>query len=201
MRAFTGHRLVIATHNPGKLKEFGSLLSPYIENIISAGDLGLPEPEETGTTFIANAILKATAAAKATESLALADDSGLCVTALHDEPGIYSARWAGPSKDFHPVMERIHKDLGSNPDRSAHFISVLALAWPDGHKEIFEGRVDGHIIWPPRGNEGHGYDPFFVPAGHKATFGEMNPEEKNALSHRAMAVRKLVSYLRKDLPS
>jgi XTP/dITP diphosphohydrolase len=176
----------------------------------------LHEPEETGTSFAENAILKATLAAKAADRVALADDSGLCVTALNNRPGIYSARYAlspealaqggGPptyakasgdkSKNFAFAMKRLHDELGGALDRSAHFICVLALAWPDGHAEIFEGRVDGHLVWPPRGDSGHGYDPIFVPTGHDRTFGEMDGDEKNAISHRAIAVHKLITRLR-----
>lgn len=192
MRRFEGDRLIIATHNKGKLREFGALLGFYVKDIVSAGDLGLPEPDETGATFLDNAILKARAAAKASGSPALADDSGLCVTALNGAPGIYSARWGGPDKDFSIAMQRVHQDLGENPDHSAYFICVLALAWPDGHAETAEGRVDGTIIWPPRGDGGHGYDPVFVPVNHHHTFAEMPAEEKDALSHRGKAVRELI---------
>jgi XTP/dITP diphosphohydrolase len=192
MRRFEGDRLVIATHNKGKLREFGSLLGFYVKDIVSAGDLGLPEPEETGTTFTENAILKARAAAKASGSFALADDSGLCVAALGGAPGIYSARWAGPNKDFSIAMRRVNDELNVAKDRSAYFICALALVWPDKHVEIVEGRVDGEIIWPPRGEGGMGYDPVFVPAGHHHTFAEMPAEEKDALSHRGKAVRELI---------
>ena len=191
-RRFTDHRLVIATHNPGKLTEFQQLLQPYVADIISAGALGLPEPAETGTTFIANALLKAHAAAQAANCVALADDSGLCVTALGGDPGLYSARWSGPHKDFQLAMQRAHTELGAKPDRSAYFICVLALAWPDGHAEIVEGRCDGSIVWPPRGSHGHGYDPIFMPQGESRVFAEMQPEEKHRLSHRGMAFRLLV---------
>jgi len=192
MRHVVGDRLVIATHNKGKLREFATLLEFHVKNIISSGDLGLPEPEETGTTFAENAILKARAAAKAADNVALADDSGLCVTALGGAPGIFSARWAGPAKDFEMAMRRVNEELASAQDRSAAFVCVLALAWPDQHAETVEGRVDGSIIWPPRGEQGHGYDPVFVPAGHHHTFAEMPPEEKDALSHRGKAARELI---------
>jgi XTP/dITP diphosphohydrolase len=191
-------RLVIATHNPGKLREFAEMLAAHVKNVASAGDLGLPEPEETGTTFAENAILKAQAAAKASGSIALADDSGLCVNALGGAPGIYSARWGGPNKDFVAAMKRVHDELGDSTDRSAHFICVLALAGPDGELELFEGRLDGHIIWPPRGDRGHGYDPFFVPTGHDRTCAEMEGVEKHAISHRGIAVRKLLTRLGKQ---
>jgi XTP/dITP diphosphohydrolase len=196
LRHFDGKHLVIASHNSGKLREFKELLAPYVQTITSSGDLHLPEPEETGATFIENAVLKATIAAKLSDSVTLADDSGLCVTALNNQPGIYSARWGGPEKNFTLAMQRVHNELGDALDRSAHFICVLALAWPDGHHEILEGRVDGHIVWPPRGDKGHGYDPVFVPQGHDRTFGEMDAAEKNAISHRAIAVHKLIARLR-----
>ncbi len=196
MRQFDGHRLVLATHNNGKLREFAALLALYVKDMVSAGDLRLPEPEETGNTFADNAILKARAAAKLSGSPALADDSGLCVTALNNQPGIYSARWGGPAKDFQMAMKRVHDELDGALDRSAHFICVLALAWPNGDAETFEGRVDGHIVWPPRGDKGHGYDPVFVPLGHDRTFGEMEPGEKHAISHRGIAVRRLIARLR-----
>ena len=171
------------------------MLTPWAQHIVSARELGLSEPEETGHTFTDNALIKAHAAARSGH-VALADDSGLCVTALNDNPGIYSARWAGPSKDFVPAMKRIRDELGMATDRSAHFISVLALAWPDYHTEIFEGRIDGTIAWPPRGNKGHGYDPIFVPQGHTHSFAEMSDSEKNAISHRGIAVRKLIAFLK-----
>lgn len=193
MRRFADERLIIATHNKGKLREFRDLLAPYVNVITSAGELNLPEPEETGTTFAENALLKAQAASKLSGSVALADDSGLCVTALGDNPGLYSARWAGPAKDFSIAMKRVHAELGDTPDRSAWFICVLALAWPDGHSETVEGRVDGQIVWPPRGDKGHGYDPVFVPQGKKRTFAEMEETEKNALSHRGIAVQGLIA--------
>lgn len=192
MRHFDGQRLVIATHNRGKLGEFTEMLSPYVKDIIAAGDVGLPEPEETGTTFAENALLKAHAAAQASGTPALADDSGLCVAGLGNKPGIYSARWGGPHKDFSIAMARIHHELGASSDRSAHFVCVLALAWPGGHIETVEGRVDGYITWPPRGDKGHGYDPFFVPVGHTHTFAEMASEEKHAVSHRGIALRKII---------
>lgn len=191
----TAARLVIATHNKGKLREFAEMLSPYFSAIVSAGDLGLPEPDETGVTFAENALIKAHAAAEAAQSVALADDSGLCVTALGGDPGIYSARWGGPEKDFAAAMARVNRELGNSADRSAHFICCLALAWPDGRAEIFEGRIDGHIAWPPRGAGGHGYDPVFVPEDGAQTFAEMPAEAKHALSHRGRAVQKLLAFL------
>lgn len=196
MRKFDGHRLVVATHNPGKLREFAELLALYVKDMVSAGDLHLPEPEEIGATFADNAILKARAAAKLAGSPALADDSGLCVTALNNQPGIFSARWAGPTKDFPAAMKRVHDELDGALDRAAHFICILALAWPNGDMETFEGRVDGYIVWPPRGDNGHGYDPIFAPRGHDRTFGEMEAAEKHAISHRSIAVHKLIPRLR-----
>lgn len=186
-------RLVIATHNAGKLREFADLLQPYVTEITSAGELGLPSPVESGTTFAENAILKAKAAAQATGSLALADDSGLCITALGGKPGIYSARWVKP--DIATAMQRIQDELGDAPDRTAYFICVLALYWPDGRFETLEGRVNGTIAPAPRGTNGHGYDPIFVPDGYTVTFAEMHDEEKNAISHRGVAIRALIERM------
>ena len=188
-------RLVIATHNAGKLREFAAMLAPFVDEVVSVGQLGLAEPEETGATFTDNALIKARAAAEATHSVALADDSGLCVTALDNAPGIYSARWGGEARDFNAAMQRVHNELGASPDRSAHFACVLALVWSDGRHICFEGRVDGQICWPPRGNSGHGYDPFFVPDSFKQSFAEMDAETKNAISHRGLAVQKFLDYL------
>jgi XTP/dITP diphosphohydrolase len=198
--SLTGQKLVVATHNKGKLKEFSALLCPYFKNIVSAGDLGLPEPEETGTTFIDNALLKARAAAIAANCVALADDSGLCVHALNGAPGIYSGRYAETEhgRDFHFAMQRLNNEIGDNPDRSGYFICVLALVWPDGRHEIFEGRLQGHIAAEPRGTNGHGYDPIFVPDGKSKTCGEMTPDEKNAISHRGVAVQHLIKWLKKS---
>lgn len=196
-------RLVIATHNPGKLKEMRELLAPYGVDAVSAGELGLPEPEENGTTFAENARIKAVAATRATDLPAFADDSGLCVDALDGAPGIHSARWAGPSKDFPAAMSRINdllrsKDAVSAPQRRAHFVSALCVAWPDGHTEDFEARVDGTLVWPPRGTRGFGFDPMFQPDGLAETFGELSGEDKHGLpprgrglSHRARAFLKL----------
>ena len=201
-RRITG-RLVIATHNPGKLVEMRDLLSVYGVEAVSAGELGLPEPEETGTTFRANARIKAEAAAKAANMPAFADDSGLVVDALNGDPGIYSARWAGPDKDFRAAMNKIQSLLVEHgakapEQRRGHFVSALCVAWPDGHFEEFEATVDGTIVWPPRGTLGFGYDPLFRPDGHDRTFGEMPSEEKHGLpphgrglSHRARAFLKL----------
>ena len=196
-------QLVIATHNPGKLAEMRELLSPHGVTAISASELGLPEPEETGNSFAANAKLKAVAAATAAKLPAFADDSGLVVEALDGAPGIYSARWAGPSKDFNAAMSRIERLLeerGANEPakRKAHFVSALCVAWPDGHIEEVEARADGTLVWPPRGAAGFGYDPMFLPDGHDRTFGEMSSIEKHGLpplgkglSHRARAFVKL----------
>lgn len=192
-------RIVIATHNAGKLREMRDLLAPFGIKAISAGELNLIEPEETGASFTENAQIKAQAAAMMTGLPAFADDSGLCVAALGGAPGIQSARWAGPSKDFNAAMnqiERLLQEKGATlPDqRRAHFISALCVAWPDAHVEAFEGRVDGALVWPPRGHLGFGYDPFFLPDGHDRTFGEMSADEKHGLppkgqglSHRARA--------------
>jgi len=191
-RTFDHGKLVIASHNKGKVREIGELLAPYGVAVVSAGELGLPEPEETGATFIENAVLKADAAAKAANLPALADDSGLAVHALNGAPGIYSARWAGPDKDFDLAMRKVEDLLDGHEDRSAHFACALALCWPDGHCETFEGTVQGSLIWPPRGKNGFGFDPVFRPDGHDITFGEMEPEKKHAMSHRANAFRLLV---------
>jgi XTP/dITP diphosphohydrolase len=196
-------RVVIATHNLGKLAEMRELLTPFGIEAVSAGELGLPVPAETGHMFCDNAAIKAHAAAKATEMPALADDSGLCVEALDGAPGLFSADWA-VNKDFRPAMERVERELVrrsafTSAERRAHFVSALVIAWPDGHEELFEGRVHGHLVWPPRGEKGFGYDAMFLPDGHKLTFGEMAAQEKHgidwtapgerhgALSHRARA--------------
>jgi XTP/dITP diphosphohydrolase len=185
-------RLVIATHNAGKLREIAALVAPFGIDAVSAGSLGLPEPEETGTTYRANAELKAHAAAQAAQLPALADDSGVAIEALDGAPGIYTARWAGPTKDFRIAMERANRELGDNPNRRAHFVCCLALAWPDGHAETFQSEWPGTLTWPPRGDRGFGYDPMFVPEGQTQTAGEMDPALKHALSHRAQAFRQLV---------
>jgi XTP/dITP diphosphohydrolase len=190
-----GERLVIASHNPGKVEEIEALLEPYGVAAIGAGALGLPEPEETGASFEANAELKARAAAEASGLPALADDSGLVVPALGGAPGIYSARWAGPTKDFRIAMERVHRELGDKP-RQAYFVAVLALAWPPtqhgGEIATFRGEVYGRLTWPPRGERGFGYDPIFVPDGYEMTFGEMASADKHHISHRGRAFAKLV---------
>lgn len=191
-------KLVIASHNKGKIREIAELLGPYGIEPVSAADLDLPEPEETGNTFIDNAELKARLAADLSGLPALADDSGLCVDALDGRPGIFSARWAGETKDFAVAMARVNDEMAEKePEagRNAHFVCALSVAWPDGHIESFEGRVDGTLVWPPRGDRGFGYDPMFQPIGYQETFGEMNPDDKHAISHRADAFRKLVSSL------
>ncbi|CAN5719573.1 RdgB/HAM1 family non-canonical purine NTP pyrophosphatase [soil metagenome] len=188
-------KLVIASHNQGKVREILEMLAPYGIEPVSAADLDLPEPEETGTTFLANAELKALQAADLTGLPALADDSGLCVDALNGEPGIFSARWAGEGKDFKVAMQRVNDAIeatGPDASRDAHFICVLALAWPDGHVEWFEGRVDGTLVWPPRGTGGFGYNPIFMPIGSDQTFAEM-PDAKKAISHRARAFEEMMA--------
>lgn len=191
-RTFTGDRLVIASHNAGKLKEIAALLEPLGIKVSSAGDHGVPEPEETGTSFRENAELKALACARATGLPALADDSGLKVAALGGDPGIFSARWAGESRDFALAMRKVEEALGGR-ESAAAFHCALALAWPDGHVETVEGRVDGHLRFPPAGTHGFGYDPIFVPEGHAISFGEMEPARKHAISHRADAFRQLLA--------
>lgn len=192
-----GTRLVLASHNKGKLREIAELLAPYGIDVVSAGDLGLPEPDETEATFAGNARLKSVAAATASGLPALSDDSGLEVAALDGAPGITSARWAGPSKDFAFAMGKVEDGLtligATAPEaRRANFIAVLSLAWPDGFSREFEGKVFGTLVWPPRGTRGFGYDPMFLPDGYTETFGEMTPEAKHAISHRAVAFRKFV---------
>jgi XTP/dITP diphosphohydrolase len=196
-------KLVIATHNKGKLPEMSALLTPYGMQVVSAGELGLPEPEETGTTFAENALIKAHAAAKESGLPAFADDSGMCVAALGGAPGVYTADWAermpyegGPGRDWYMAMGKVEgklAELGPDADRSAYFISTLALAWPDGHAQVFEGRAPGTLTWPPRGKMGFGYDPVFVPEGYSETFAELGAEGKQRLSHRAAAFGKLVA--------
>jgi len=196
-----GTRLVVASHNPGKVREIDDLLRPLGVAAVSAGALGLPEPVEDGATFAENALIKARAAASASGLPALADDSGLCVDALGGEPGIHSARWGGPDKDFAMAMrkveDRLRQEGATTPERrKAHFACALALAWPDGEEEVFEGRVHGHLVWPPRGERGFGYDPVFQPHGHDITFAEMDPRKKHAMSHRARAFEKFLAALR-----
>ncbi|VWX58549.1 RdgB/HAM1 family non-canonical purine NTP pyrophosphatase [Sphingorhabdus sp. 109] len=201
-RKLTPGRLVIASHNQGKVREIRALLEPYGIEPVSAGDLDLPEPEETGTTFAENALLKARASAEGADCVALADDSGLCVAALGGKPGVYTADWAErqwfegePGRDWYMAMGKVEGKLaeqGPDVDRSAYFACTLALAWPDGHSEVFEGRVQGNLVWPPRGKLGFGYDPVFQPVGFEQTFAELDPAQKQAMSHRADAFRKLV---------
>jgi XTP/dITP diphosphohydrolase len=196
----SGTRLVVATHNPGKARELAEILDRRFD-LVAAGELGLPEPEETAETFQGNAELKALAAARAAGEPALADDSGLACDGLAGAPGIYSARWAGPSKDFRAAMQKVEDGLAAETtsegevDRRASFVSVLSLAWPDGRVESFEGIVRGQLVWPPRGENGFGYDPIFVPEGETETFGEMDPARKHAISHRAVAFAKLKARL------
>jgi XTP/dITP diphosphohydrolase len=203
VRHLSSGRVVIATHNPGKLAEMRALLAPYRIAAISAGELALAEPDENGMTFTENACIKAVAAARAASLPALADDSGLAVETLDGAPGIHSARWAGPDRDFHRAMAAIEQQLSARgattaERRRAQFVSALCLAWPDGHTEQFEARVAGTLVWPPRGDRGFGYDPMFLPDGQQRTFGEMSSEEKHGLpprgkglSHRARAFLKL----------
>jgi XTP/dITP diphosphohydrolase len=198
-RLHRGIRLVVASHNPGKVREIFELVAPNGLSVVSAGELGLPEPEETGATFAQNAQLKAVAAARGAALPSLADDSGIEIEALGGAPGIYSARWAGPAKDFKVAMRRVADELEArgawtgSPGPRANFIAVLCLAWPDGEVASFEGKVWGHLIWPPRGSKGFGYDPMFVPEGHTLTFGEMEPDAKHAISHRARAFQQFAS--------
>ena len=201
-RKLTPGRLVIASHNQGKVREIRALLKPYGIEPVSAGDLDLPEPEETGTTFGENALLKARASAEGAGCVALADDSGLCVAALGGKPGVYTADWAErqwfegePGRDWYMAMGKVEgllAEQGPDVDRRAYFVCTLALAWPDGHSEVFEGRVHGNLVWTPRGTLGFGYDPVFQPIGLEETFAELDPEQKQAMSHRADAFAKLV---------
>ncbi len=203
MKRIGSETLVIATHNAGKLKEISALLAPHGVQCISAGSLGLPEPAETGETFVANALIKAHAAAQASGLPALADDSGLCVAALGGRPGVYTADWAErqrfegpPGRDWYLAMGKVEgllAEQGVDARRDCWFACVLAVAWPDGEHAVYEGRADGTLTWPPRGTLGFGYDPVFVPAGRSATFAELDPAEKHAISHRADAFAKLVA--------
>ena len=199
-RHFREQKLVIASHNPGKVREIGELLAPFGVEVLSAGALGLPEPAEDGLTFAANAEIKARAAAATSGLPALADDSGLVVHGLDGAPGIYSARWAGPAKDFAQAMRRVWSELAERRagDRRAYFVAALALCWPDGHCETHQGEVHGTLVWPPRGTRGFGYDPMFRADGQTLTFGEMEPAAKHALSHRANAFRKLIDACFRD---
>ena len=191
-----GTRLVVATHNPGKARELAEILENRFD-LVSAGELGLPEPEETESSFVGNALLKARAAAEASGLVALADDSGLSVAALDGSPGVYSARWAGPSRDFMSAMAKVEERLEEvgGRDMGAWFTSALAVAWPSGPAVVVEGRIDGRLTFPPRGDKGFGYDPIFVPEGHDQTFGEMAAVQKDGMSHRARAFAKLKAAL------
>lgn len=191
-RRLIGDRLVIASHNKGKVREIRDLVAPFAISVVSVAELGLPEPEETGSTFAENAALKAVAAARGSGLPVLADDSGLCVDALGGEPGIHSARWGGPERDFALAMRRVEDKLAGHADRSAHFTCALVLGWPDDWCDTFEGHVHGRLVWPPRGDQGFGYDPMFVAEGYDITFGEMEPVEKHRISHRARAFAKLL---------
>ena len=190
-RLSRGSRLILATHNPGKVVELQALLRPHDVRVVSAGELGLPVPEETAPDFAGNARLKAVAAA--VDGPALADDSGFCVAALRGAPGVLSARWAGPGKDFAAAMGRVHAEAGNAADRRAWFVSALCLAWPDGETATFLGRAEGTVAWPPRGSRGFGYDPMFLPSGAAETYGEMDPGRKHAISHRAVAMAQLLA--------
>lgn len=193
MYDFSGKTMVVATHNEGKMREISELLAPYVGELVSAGALGLSEPVEDGDSFAENALIKAKAAAAESGMPALADDSGFCVNALGGAPGIYSARWAGPEKDFDRAMAKVNEALDGYEDRSCYFICVLALAFPDGHTETFEGRVDGQMLWPPTGGGGFGYDPVFLPNGYQESFAEMMPSEKQAISHRRRAFDAMIA--------
>ncbi len=188
-----GEKLVIASHNKGKLREIEALLRPHGIDVVSAGTLGLPEPIEDAPDFAGNARIKALAAATATNLPALSDDSGFCVAALDGAPGVLSARWAGESRDFSQAMSLVHERLAGAEDKRAWFVAALCVAWPDGHTETFLGRIDGTVVWPPRGDRGFGYDPMFQPVGASTTFGEMDPHAKHAISHRARAFAQVLA--------
>jgi len=190
-----GEKVVLATHNKGKYRENAALLAPYGLEVLSAGELGLPEPEETGSSFQENSVLKARAACEATGLPAIADDSGLDVPALGGRPGIHTARWAGPQRDFRIAMRRVHDELGDNPDRRGFFVCNLSVVRPDGRTTSFEGRLEGDLVWPLRGDKGFGFDPMFQPKGFDLTFGEMDMAQKEAMSHRALAFAKLKEAL------
>jgi XTP/dITP diphosphohydrolase len=199
----SGSKLVLASHNQGKLAELAELLRPFAVEIVSAGSLDLPEPDETASDFAGNAQIKALAAAVATGLPAFSDDSGFCAAALGGAPGVLSARWGGPDKDFAKAMALVNDRMGEAADRRAWFVAALCLAWPDGHTETFVGRVDGTMVWPPRGTHGFGYDPIFVPEGGTETFGEMDPDVKHRLSHRARAFDQVMKscFARSRMPS
>ena len=198
---FKFSKLVIATHNAGKLGEISTMMAPFNIKAISAGEAGIDEPEETGETFAENALLKARHACEKSSLPSLADDSGLAIPALGGAPGVYSARWAGPGKDFSTAFARIQKELGGKSDVDGYFMCVLALCLPDGSNHLFEGRVDGTLTFPPRGSRGFGYDPIFTPDGYGITFGEMDPAEKNRISHRARAFDKFMEFLENNTTS
>lgn len=195
-RKFTGDELVVATHNKGKLRELEKMFAGRVAKLSSAADHGVESPPETGTTFLENALIKARTVAKKTGKPALADDSGICISALDGDPGVYAADWAeeeGKPRDFGRAMRRVHEEMGNNPDKKAYFVSCLVLAWPDGHYEAAEGYAHGTITWPPRGDKGFGYDPIFIPNGDMRTYGEMEPAEKDSTSHRADAFAKMLA--------
>ena len=200
MGKLAGQKIVIATHNKGKLEEFRQLFAPHNMDVVSAGELGLAEPEETETSFEGNARIKARSALQATGLISLSDDSGLCVDALNGDPGVYTADWAGPSRDWMMAMRLVEEKLQAAgavtpAQRSASFNCTLCVLWPGGEERIYVGRALGHLTWPPRGQLGHGYDPVFVPEGQSQTFGEMSHEEKNKISHRARAIALLLGDL------
>ncbi|MCA0431670.1 MAG: RdgB/HAM1 family non-canonical purine NTP pyrophosphatase [Proteobacteria bacterium] len=199
-RTLRGEKVLIATHNKGKLEEFREILAPFSVTVVSAGELGLAEPEETESTFEGNARIKAQAAMEATGLITISDDSGLCVDALDGAPGVYTANWAGPNRDWMMAMRTVEEKLQAKgataaAQRTASFMATLCVLWPDGEERFYVGKVPGHLSWPPRGAFGHGYDPVFVPDGETTTYGEMSHEKKNSLSHRARAVEKLVKDL------
>ena len=199
-RKLTGERIVVATHNRGKLEEFAELLKPFGVTAVSAGELGLGEPKETENSFAGNARIKAASASKGSGLIVLADDSGLCVDALNGAPGVYTADWAGPGRDFSLAMRMVEEKLkvagAVTPDqRRATFVCTLCVMWPDGEERLYEGRAPGHLVWPPRGKLGHGYDPVFVPDSEAQTFAELDPAHKNKISHRARALEKLIDDL------
>ena len=191
-RKFLEKEIIIASHNPGKVREIRKLLEPFCVKVISAGELGLPEPVEDGTTFTENSVIKAMSSAKGSGIPAVADDSGLSIHSLNGDPGVYSARWAGPKKDFNLAMEKIQIRLKNFEKKNAHFTCALSIAWPDGHTESFNGEVHGEITWPPRGKNGFGYDPIFIASGMNKTFAELEPKSKHMISHRSVAFKKLI---------
>lgn len=195
MKIHPHSHIILASHNQGKLVEMQELLAPYQITANSSYNLGLTEPIEDGLTFAENALIKARSAAKESGQIAISDNSGFCVEALDDAPGIYSARWAGEGRDFNIAMQRVHDELGDNPKKSAYFITVLAVVWPDGTEKTYEGRIMGQISWPPRGDKGFGYDPIFIPNGKNETFAEIEREDKQKISHRGQAFQLLIADL------